>query len=200
MENPQLSELERRAYRAVVDDGLLDILLGIMLLGFGLVTTTDVDYLPAVILVIAFPLWRRLRSTLIEPRIGHVGLHASRMSKIRRGKRKAMALFFLLTIALIAFILLKGSLGSQSMDLRSIIVAVVLGIPIAAGGFLLEMKRWVAYALLMLAAGIFEHVNGLANATGLFLSGSAVVASGLFLLARFLYRHPVPPNEASLDV
>lgn len=200
MQNAHLSELERRAYRSVVDDGLLDILLGIFLLLMGLDLGGEfLEHLPWGFFGASPFVWKALRKRLIEPRTGHVQLHPSRVSRIKRGKLAVMALVSLYALALFAVVISVGSLPAQLSNVRALVFAAVLGSTIAMAGFLLEMRRWIGYAAIIVVAGVLEHVAGHAARSSIVISGSAVLALGFILLVGFLYRHPVMPNEASLD-
>lgn len=198
-DNPQLRALERRAYRATVDDGLLDILLGGFLLVFGLSTDVDVDFLPALFFVVAVNLWPRLRAWLVEPRIGHVRLHARRQSKIRRGKRVVVVLLFLFVLALGTLVALEGSLREQMPEWRPMITALMLGVPIAVAGIVFEMRRLVVYAAILLLAAEVERAFGLAAGAGLNLAGGLVTVAGIVIFAVFIHRNPAMPSGAGSD-
>ena len=200
MQNAQLSELERRAYRSVVDDGLLDLILGIFLVLVGSSLKEGLfEYLPWSFFGASPFVWKTMRKRLIEPRTGHVQLHPWRMSRIKRGKRAAMAVVVLFALAIMAFVFVQGSGNTSLSQIRAIVFAMAFGTPIAVAGYLLEIRRWVGYAAVMVVASIVVHGAGLAARISAVPAGSIAIAVGFCLLARFLYRHPVMPNEPSLD-
>ncbi len=200
MQNAQLNELERRAYRSVVDDGLLDSLLGIFLLLVGLSLNEGLLENLAWGFFGASPfVWKALRKRLIEPRTGHVRLHPSRISRIKRGKRAAMAVVVFLVLAILAVILFEGRCNTSLSRAPALLFGALVGSPIAVAGYLLEMRRWIGYAAVLGMASIVVHTMGAAGRTSAFPAGGVALVVGFCLLARFLYRHPVMPNEASLD-
>ncbi len=194
MNEPQLAELERQAYRTVVDDGLIDILLGLFLLALGVQLATDIEYLTVLALVLAYPLWKTLRTRLIEPRIGHVRLHSSRRSAMKSKKRVVTVILCSLAAALLALnFFLDGDI-SELRELRNILAAAFFGLPTVVAGILFEIKRLVVYGALLLAAGVAAHLASLVYGAGLLSAGGIVLISGFLVLTRFLRQRPSQPS------
>jgi hypothetical protein len=69
----------------------------------------------------------------------------------------------------------------------------------AVAGVLLELRRFVVYAAILLTAGGLEHLGLFPAGTGILAAGILVLLVGGALLTRFLHRHPLPdvPGEVA---
>lgn len=197
MNQPQLTELERRAYRTVVDDGLLDIGLGVFFLGFFVSGYVPVFGVPSLVFLLAVVGWVLARRRLIEPRVGRVQLNAERRARIAAGRLWVTVLFTVPTLVAVVWLYSRGAvLGTTETGTNgygSLVVALSLGTALLVGATLLDLQRFWLYAATLMAAGIFQHFAGepfdefkWAVASTVTLIGGAVV------LARFLERFPRP--------
>ena len=101
---PNLKEIERKAYMSYHQDGLLDIFAGLYVLGFGLGIFVDLilDFgmgmilMPAVFVSLALPLWIAAKRRITMPRIGFVNFGI-------RGANKLTAIFIGTMVAGFAF-------------------------------------------------------------------------------------------------
>lgn len=191
-----LEELERRAYRTFVDDGIADILVGALIVAFGVTMATDVDYLPIVVAVLAVPLWRRLRADLVEPRLGYARLRAERVSKLERSGVTLELVMLLVAGALWLVAFGVGEGFDRVRDFSGLLPGMLLAIPATVGGRLLGLPRLYAYAGVLLLTSVLAFAAEAAAAVGLLASGAIVVGSGLVLLRRFVLRYPEIPGDA----
>lgn len=193
--NPQhLNTLEQRAYRAIVDDGLLDILLGLFVLTFGIIFATNIPYIDIVLIVLAYPIWKSLRRSFVEPRVGYVRLQSSRRATIKKSRAAVIIVFLLIVFGVDALFELDHAWVATLREMRSIMVGLALGIPVILASVLLQLRRWWLYALLVIAAASIEYVTGASYGTGWFVSGSVIIAIGLYVFSSFLRRHPLPSD------
>lgn len=82
--------LERKAYHAYNEDGLLDILTGFMMAFIGIYVLSEADMPFAPFVAIFGPaIWTSLKKAVTEPRIGHVKFGPGRRSK----QQKVIAVF-----------------------------------------------------------------------------------------------------------
>jgi hypothetical protein len=200
-----LREIEKKAYMSYHQDGLLDIVIGVYALSFGLgiVAEKILDFsfaaiMPGILIAIILPIWIEAKRKITMPRIGFVKFGA-------RGSNKLFAIFLGLAAAgLGAFFLftLATFQNGKPMWIDTIfqysMIVIGLGAAIIASLFAYTMglKRLHAYGLLTL--GLF--------ASGYFLSlpfeylllaiGSVIIASGAILLAQFIRRYPLPKGDA----
>ena len=110
---PDLKEIERRAYMSYHQDGLLDIFAGLYVLGFGLGLFMDVVWdfgmgviiLPGGFIAVAVSIWIAAKRRITMPRIGFVNFGT-------RGATKLTAIFIGTMVAglgaFFAFTLFQG--------------------------------------------------------------------------------------------
>ena len=180
-----LGRLESRSYRLSVDHGLIDILIGAVLIAFGLMLHADLDYMPVIVFfigAIAYPrAWRRL----IEPRIGHVRLHEDRVARLKTWK---WLTFGVLLIGIFGVLTLRG-LGwiDYPENVAPLIVTGCFALALAVAAWLFGIRRGFAWAAILLAGGLIEWRFGLSHGLSWYFSGGLVVLAGLLMLARFMH-------------
>lgn len=193
MHPPPLTELERRAYRTVVDDGLLDLAFGIFLLSFWVSELLPFDGFPGIAFLLTVYGWAALRRTIVEPRAGTVRLSATRKARVKRAKRWMVLLIGLPVAAVFIWVVLLSSAKQPLGGYGSLVIAGIFALALAVGGWMLELLRFWLYAAVLLAAGLwatlvsepFERFQFVAT-------GAVAVVSGALVLARFLRRYPPP--------
>ena len=87
---PNLREIEKKAYMAYHQDGLLDIVVGVYVLGFGLGIFMDVIWdfsfgmgiIPAILIAVILPIWIAAKRKITMPRIGFVKFGAGGTTKL----------------------------------------------------------------------------------------------------------------------
>lgn len=190
-----LGRLESRSYRLSVDHGLLDLLIGAVLVAFGLMLHADLDYMPAIVFLVAATAYPRARQRLIEPRIGHVRLRTDRRARLKARRR----LTLLALVAIVFGVLAMRSLGwiDYPDSTRPLVVTGCLALPLALAAWLFEIRRWFAYAVVVLVGGVIEWRFGLAYGASWYFSGGLVVVAGLGLVLRFIRDHPADDRGAN---
>ncbi|MCL4852160.1 MAG: hypothetical protein KJZ78_12365 [Bryobacteraceae bacterium] len=199
MDTCRLDELERRTYRTVIDDGLGDIVLGIFFVALGLGIATGLSWLGALVGAVAVPAWRGLRKTFVEARTGYVRLNRSRRAQLRRGPFIVATIAVLIPLGLIGVEGLLGREFGKIPGLVPVLVGVGIGIPVAAAGYLFEVRRLSVYAGLIWLALAVAYVGRIPYGWVIFAFGVVVMGSGLFYLASFMRRYPAKPNGVSTD-
>ncbi len=189
--NKSINALERRAFRSFWDDGLLDLMLGLMILVLGLTWWQNVAVLGAVFPAACASLWRPLRRRLVEPRMGFVEFSGSRDLKVRTF-HFGLAGFFAGTAVLgaLVFALWKYGALPQPAEWIAGFPLVLLAIPAAGFALFTGCRRYYFYSLLLLVAAIELVVQGLEPHAGLLASGVVITLSGAAVLARFILRFP----------
>ncbi|HEU0140495.1 MAG TPA: hypothetical protein VFQ79_12310 [Bryobacteraceae bacterium] len=199
MDTCRLDELERRTYRTVIDDGLGDIVLGIFFVALGLGIATGLGWLGALAGAVAVPAWRGLRKTFVEARTGYVRLNRSRRAQLRRGPFIVATIAVLIPLGLVGVEGLLGREFGKIPGLVPVLVGVGIGIPVAAAGYLFEIRRLSVYAGLIWLALAVAYVGRIPYGWVIFAFGVVVMGSGLFYLASFMRRYPAKPNGVSAD-
>jgi hypothetical protein len=204
--NTSLRDLERNMYRDSIQDGILDIQIGCMLLMFVLpiyLSPKLGDFWSSVVFL---PLWflvifglRAYRKKVVQPRVGRIQYGTFRKKRLRRLNR------IILVFNLIALIL--GLLSFiQFTELSGWIISarfsIILLIGFSLAGYMLEIPRIYLYGILISAAPMvgeylyqnlgFSH-HGFPITFG-FLS-AVLVLTGLVILVRLLKKYPAQNQE-----
>jgi hypothetical protein len=194
VDHASLRALEAHTYRAVVDDGVWDLVLGVWLLLIGLGVATGFG-LPAGLLgALAIPTGATLRRTVTAPRVGYVRFNAARATRLRRGPIVLSGASMTLLLALLA----SSRVTPAVPDL--VRAGIVLALPIALAAYLFDISRLYAYALVVALAVAVVLGAGVRWEWTLLLAGAIVTASGTVVLTRFLRRYDtgkeVPASHA----
>jgi hypothetical protein len=202
---PNLKEIERRAYMSYHQDGLLDIFAGLYILTFGLgiFTTIIWDYsfgliIPGVLIAVILPIWIAAKRQITMPRIGYVNFGI-------RGANKITAIFIGMMVlglgAFFAFTLASGQSGSrQWLDLIFENGMLIVGFGslavCALFGYSMGLKRLYAYGLLAVISLVIGHFMGIFFAYILLALGITVLATGFAVLINFVKKYPLKGDKA----
>ena len=197
-----LREVEKKAYMSYHQDGLLDIVIGVYALSFGLGIVADkilefgfATIMPAIMISIVLPIWIIAKRKITMPRIGFVKFGT-------RGSNKLFALLLGLSVAGLGVLMLFGVfiMGQNSRPFWFEILfqygMIWIGLGAAVIGSLfaytMGLKRLHSYGLLTLALFVSGYFLSIPFEYLLFAVGSVIVASGAVLLARFIRKYPLP--------
>jgi hypothetical protein len=202
---PNLKEIERRAYMSYHQDGLLDIFAGLYILGFGLGAYMDVIWefgfgtiMPAILVAAVLPIWIAAKRKITMPRIGFVNFGI-------RGATKITALFIGLMVAGLGafsvFTLATFQGGSrQWLDLIFQNGMIIVGVGSLAVcslfGYTMGLKRLYAYGLLALIVLVIGHFTSVFFAYILMALGTLVMVTGVALLIGFVKKYPLKGDKA----
>ena len=183
-----LDRLESRSYRLSVDHGLIDTLIGTVLIAFGLMLHADLDYMPVIVFFIGATAYPGARRRLIEPRIGHVRLHADRVARLKTWK---WLTFGVLLIGIFGILALRG-LGwiDYPESAAPLIVTGCFALALAVAAWLFGIRRGYAWAVILFAGGLIEWRFGLTYGLSWYFSGGMVVLASLLMLVRFMRANP----------
>jgi len=195
MTNTDLKMIERATYRGSLDDGLLDLFVGIALSFLGLLWLTDYAAFGGLAPALLIPFWPIARRRWVEPRMGYALPNRARRRKLRMGMLTSIALG---VIALLVGIGAYASLGSDGFSAERVFDQIGPGIPaflltlmgvMAALAF--DLPRFFAYSGVLFLAGSMAVSFDLEPGWSLLASGLIVSVSGLTMLVRFLRSNPV---------
>ncbi len=206
---PNLKEIERRAYTSYHEDGLLDIFVGAYVLGFGLGIFIDTVWelgfgaiMPAILIATILPIWIAAKRKITMPRIGFVKFGPS------GGTTKFMALFIGLAVAglgvSVVFTLAFSQSGlHQWLDLIFQNGMIIVGSGSLAVcilfGYSMGLKRLYAYGLLALISLVVGHFAGIPFAYILVALGTTVMVAGIALLIGFVRKYPLQGDKAIVE-
>ena len=206
---PNLKEIERRAYTSYHQDGLLDIIAGMYILGFGLGIFMDmildfgfgVIIMPGGLIAVALPIWISAKRKITIPRIGFVKFRTG-------GTTKLTAIFIgLMVVGLGAFSVftLATVQGGSRMWLDLIFQngMLIVGFGSLAVcllfGYSMGLKRLYAYGVLSVIALVIGHFMRIFFAYILTALGITVMVVGVALLIGFVKKYPLQGERAIAD-
>ena len=193
-EKMSLQEIKRQVYLYYSEDGLADISLGLVVLGFGLLLLMDLPAFVGALGLIPILIWYLGKGSLVVPRVGSIQPGPAL-------KKRFLGFFINLCFVgigvFILFLLGRGSGESFFSRYSLSLFGFVLALGISSLGFLMNAVRFYYYGILVFAAmAVGEYLKSSITAVDPFLvgvisAGSIILAAGLILLIRFLSKFPV---------
>jgi len=202
---PNLKEIERRAYMSYHQDGLLDIFAGLYILGFGLGIIMDVLWefgfgviMPAILIATVLPIWIEAKRKITMPRIGFVNFGT-------RGANKLTAVFIGTMVAGLGafFVFTLATFQGESRQWLDLIVQngmLIVGfgtfVICTLFGYTMGLKRLYAYGLLAVIVLAIGHFMGIFFAYIITALGITVMVTGFAMLIGFVRKYPLKGEKA----
>jgi len=202
---PNLKEIERKAYMSYHQDGLLDIFAGLYILGFalGILMETLWEFgfgviMPAILIVTVLPVWIEAKRKITMPRIGYVNFGT-------RGANKLTAVFIGTLVAGLGafFIFTFATFQGESRQLLDMIVEngmLIIGfgtfVVCSIFGYSMGLKRLYVYGLLAAITLAIGHFAGIFFAYIMLALGLTVMVTGSALLMNFVKKYPLKGDRA----
>lgn len=188
-------KLEQKAYLSYHQDGLIDLIIGSIVLCIAISEATDSSIwnLIALLLIFAYmPLKRRITF----PRLGYVKFNVKRGGVNMRLAGVVAIGVLVISLVSILVLLLSGKSSSSPLILAvrqsPLLVYALLGfIGFGLAGLVLRLPRLFLYALLSLVMMISGHLLNLPLWLPFLLLGGTILAIGAVLLIGFLRRYPI---------
>ena len=197
-QNNEFKDLANRAYMADHQDGIIDILLGAGITGFGLQMLFDN---PALMIMTWMPFlfYMPMKNHITAPRFGYVRFTGEQEERNRNTRLILIGLLtFTMFLGLFVFMAygrvapeIRELIGQNTMLLLGGLAALILAVAGAATG-LKRLYLYAALTLLFNIAGTFLPVH---EGVTTVLLGLTILITGLVLLARFLRAYPLPDEE-----
>jgi hypothetical protein len=201
-ENTSLREREQTDYLQYHGDGLVDILIGLWVVGFGLWMLVENVVFIALMPIFILPAWRSVKRAITAPRMHHIDFTPA--PNARRNLTAIMlvgvlALALLMVLGLVVF--WGGSTGNAPPWLLAAVAWLREHATLAFGlfgAFLLSitapmsgLPRLNAYALLTVIIPGAGYLLGLPFWETIVLVGAMMSLTGTIILLRFLNRYRV---------
>ena len=190
-------KLQQRTYQSYHQDGLIDIIIGLAIIGYGLMLAFDssififMGWMPIIF-------YMPLKNRLTVPRIGYVKFTTS------NNKIGIAAAIVLLVILLGIFIFLVAGPNNISPQLSAwlsqyylLLLGGIAALCFAGAALLTRITRFYIYALLILF--IFSAGTWLGIQPPIFViaTGALIEVVGVLLLVRFLRNYPIEAAHES---
>lgn len=197
-------QVEQRAWRSTLDDGIYDMLFGMILLTLAWASALQAaginglyGFLPVLVLPLIFWLGKHF---ITNPRLGMVKFGP---------KRKTRRLLFLVICAAFIFMSLPlllamspGEFGGLSERVGFPITLGLVAAPVVAtAAYALDCPRMFIYAALLFAAiphagFLYVYIGRPLNSLISFgVPGIIILGYGIMLLVQFVKKYPLPSSE-----
>jgi len=197
-QDDQLKKLSRKAYVSYHQDGLIDILIGLGLLGFGLMMLFDnsmfnmLAWMPIIFYV-------PIKNRITVPRFGYVQFNSERVKRqhllvgLLTGLLLLILLFGLYVFAVGGDMppLIRMVRGGDGMLLMGGLFAFMM----ITAGLVTRLDRLFVYAFLTLLIVPGGAILGIEPSYRVIFLGSLILLIGIILLVRFLRAYPLPKDE-----
>jgi hypothetical protein len=191
-----IKHLNRKTYLAFHRDGIIDILVGITCLGFGLWLLLD-NVLFTYMFWLSFGFYGYLKKVITIPRFGFVRFEEDKKQKI---------VFMVFSVILLALLLLVrfNYLETNSSDyfisafLRKnhvYIMGSIGAVIMMIYGLWRRIYRFAIYGLLLFGTLVTFCLEGIPGRNALFIISGLMIIIGLILLVTFVQKNPTRPVE-----
>ena len=195
MSTQDFGPLKRKVYLAYHQDGILDLIAGSVVLGFGtFMLTENIVFLMAGWFVMMMYVFLKNRITI--PRFGYVRIDSEKKALIRSWLSVGIGvlvllLFFLLPIFLRAS---QTSPETEALMRRYHMVplsAMLFGLPALVAAFFLGLNRFYLYAALAIGLPLLGALSNIETYLPIVTTGAVILAFGAVLLVTFLKKYPL---------
>jgi hypothetical protein len=193
-----LQSIERRTYLAYFDDGLIELVAGLVVVVFGLGMVFD-EKLFFVFTWMPVLLFWPLKRLLTFPRMGFVTFVPERRQRISHG------LIRMLVAGLVALLVVSGALllirvdGFAARSLPAtyewLFLGTIMAVPLVLAAFFFEVARFIGYAALIFGAWLSAFLLAIEPGVPLVIAGASVLLFGLVFLTGFLLKYRLPDRE-----
>jgi len=207
-ENVDLKELEKKAYKSTFQDGVWDIYIGMLFIGWSLryfgIAFNSIIGLTIIIFyyTITVLFFYIAKKFIIVPRMGFVKFGPKR----KADKRKLMIFASINTMVLLIFFLLTLAGIFQYFQFKVFIVPLLIGVcfiwlPLSVVAYFLKYNRLFLYSLLgglsfILSELLYPFLGFPLNDFLLFgISGGAIIIIGIIYFILFLKKYPLSMKE-----
>jgi hypothetical protein len=192
-------KLEQKAYLSYHQDGLIDLIIGSIVLCIAISEGTDSSIWNLIALLFIFA-YMPLKRRITFPRLGYVKFNIERGGVNMRLAGVVAIGVLVISLVSILVLLLSGRSSSSplitAMRQSPLLVYALLGfIGFGLAGLILRLPRLFLYALLSLAIMVSGHLLNLPLWLPFLLLGGIILAIGAVLLIGFLRRYPIAEED-----
>jgi hypothetical protein len=195
----EFDTLKRKVYLAYHQDGILDLVAGSVVLGFGTFMLTDnIAFLMAGWFVMMMYVFLKNRITV--PRFGYVRIDSEKKALMKSWISVGIGVLVLLLFFLLP-IFLRREPTSPEMDawIRRYhmvpLSTMLFGLPALGAAIFLGLKRFYLYALLAAGLPLLGAMLNIETYIPIVTTGAVIITYGAFLLANFLKKYPLNTED-----
>jgi len=195
MSTQDFGPLKRKVYLAYHQDGILDLVAGSVVLGFGLNMLTD-NIVFLMLGWLGMMSYVLVKQRVTVPRFGYVRFESENVTRKKAWISVGIGvLFVLFFLALNLFVSRQpASPETRAWIQRYHMVplsAMLFGLPALAGAIFLGLKRFYLYALLVVSLPLLGAWLMVETYVPIMTTGVIMIAVGAVLLVGFLRKYPL---------
>ena len=195
-----LLKIEKKAYRDSQQDGLMEVMMGLILMTFGGFFYSPIFAFYILLIIFSGKIVEFVRRRYTHPRIGFVKFHEENPKDALKG----VFLFeFAVIVIIFTLISIFGDVTDYSQWIKwsPLFFGMILVGPFAHAASRSGSIRYTRYAILSVVLGLFfsliEFGSGYAGLIlYLIFIGIFLFLSGLVIFTLFLRKYPLPPEGA----
>ena len=195
MSTQDFGPLKRKVYLAYHQDGILDLVAGSVVLGFGTFMLTD-NIVFMMFGWFVMMMYVFLKNRITVPRFGYVRIDSEKKARMRSWLSLGIGVLVLLLLFLLPIFLRMSQTSPETEALirRYHMVplsTMLFGLPALVAAFFLGLKRFYLYALLAIGLPLIGALLNIETYIPIVTTGAVVVTFGAFLLVNFLRKYPL---------
>ena len=195
MDTQDFGPLKRKIYLAYHQDGILDLVAGSVVLGFGLNMLTD-NIVFLMIGWLAMMLYVLIKQRVTVPRFGFVRFESQKKTLQKAWVSVGIGVLFMAFFLTLNIFVSRQptSPETQALIQRYHMVplsAMLFGLPALAAAIILGLKRFYLYALLALGLPLLGALSNIETYIPIVTTGAVIILFGTFLLVNFLQKYPL---------
>jgi quinol-cytochrome oxidoreductase complex cytochrome b subunit len=195
MDTQDFGPLKRKIYLAYHQDGILDLVAGSVVLGFGLNMLTD-NIVFLMIGWLAMMLYVLIKQRVTVPRFGFVRFESQKKTLQKAWVSVGIGVLFVAFFLTLNIFVSRQptSPETQAWIQRYHMVplsAMLFGLPALAAAIILGLKRFYLYALLALGLPLLGALSNIETYIPIVTTGAVIILFGTFLLVNFLQKYPL---------
>ena len=195
MDTQDFGPLKRKIYMAYHQDGILDLVAGSVVLGFGLNMLTD-NIVFLMIGWLAMMLYVLIKQRVTVPRFGFVRFESQKKTLQKAWVSVGIGVLFMAFFLTLNIFVSRQptSPETQALIQRYHMVplsAMLFGLPALAAAIILGLKRFYLYALLALGLPLLGALSNIETYIPIVTTGAVIILFGTFLLVNFLQKYPL---------
>ena len=196
----QFKKLSRKAYISYHQDGLIDILIGLGILGFGLMILTG-NFVFNMLAWMPILFYVPLKNRITVPRFGYVQFTSERTKRTRLLIAVMVGmLFFSFGLGLYVFALfdqmpplLELAMAGDGM----LLIGGLFAVAMLVAGLITRLDRLIIYAILTMLILPGGLLLGVEPELRVVFLGALILLIGVILLVRFLRAYPLQKDESA---
>lgn len=196
-----LKKIERNTYLIYHQDGLWDIFVGLIFLGYGICVAygfTSIAVIIPATLAAFIPNLIFLKKKFTQPRLGYVVPGPERKNKEARKKRLLVVVgifsFLAGVVNFLAFTV-DSAWITWIKDLELIPFGAVLSLIALSIAIIYFIKRFIVYAIIILATFVIGHLMEIVFPAYFIFLGVVFLVVGLYYLVNFIKKYPLASRE-----